>query len=146
MTNYIACGKAGMDHMHEVAVMQNVVETLQASMELAGASRVTNVQLALSTSGHFTEEAAHLSFQALTQDTAIEGATLTLSWLPAPYHACLASIALRAPHRRRHARTVAMSHWRSLTRMGVPFVRLRYSPQMHETEVTTHQRSSCWTA
>src|SRR6266581_2036945 len=85
MIHYIACGKAGMDHMHEVAVMQNVVETLLASMEKAGASRVTNVQLVLSTSGHFTEEAVHLSFQALTQDTAIEGATLALSWLPATY-------------------------------------------------------------
>jgi hydrogenase nickel incorporation protein HypA/HybF len=78
-----------MDHMHEVAVMQNVVETLLASMEKAGASRVTNVQLALSTSGHSTEEAVHLNFQALTRDTPIEGASLRLSWLPATYQ-CLA--------------------------------------------------------
>src|SRR6266496_152956 len=88
MLHYIACGKAGMDHMHEVAVMQNVVETLRTSLEKAGASRVTNVQLALSTSEHFTQEAVHLYFQALTRDTPIEGATLTLSWLPATYQ-CL---------------------------------------------------------
>jgi hypothetical protein len=44
-----------MDHMHEVSVMQMVVETLLASMEKAGASRVTSVQLTLSTSGHFID-------------------------------------------------------------------------------------------
>ncbi len=77
-----------MDHMHEVAVMQNVVETLRTSLEKAGASRVTNVQLALSTSEHFTQEAVHLYFQALTRVTPIEGATLTLSWLPTTYQ-CL---------------------------------------------------------
>lgn len=88
MIHDIACGKAGMDHMHEVAGMQNVVETLLASIEKARASRVTNVQRALSTYGHFTEVAVHLYFQALTRDTPIEGATLTLSWLPAPYQ-CL---------------------------------------------------------
>lgn len=74
--------------MHEGAVMQNVVKTILASMENAGASRVANVQLALLTSGHFTEEAVRFYFQAHTRDTPIEGVTLTLSWLPATYQ-CL---------------------------------------------------------
>ncbi len=34
-----------MEHMHKVAVMQRVVKNILASMENAGASRVTNVQL-----------------------------------------------------------------------------------------------------
>jgi len=74
--------------MHEAAVMQGVIKTILASMENARASRVTKVQLALGTSGHFTEEAVRMYFQALTQDTPIEGATLTLSLLPATYQ-CL---------------------------------------------------------
>lgn len=68
--------------------MQNVVNTILAALENAGASRVTDVQLAVGTSGHFTEEAVRQYFQALTQGTPIEGATLTLSWLPAMYQ-CL---------------------------------------------------------
>jgi len=74
--------------MHEGAVMQGVVQTILASMEHAGASRVTNVQLVLGVSGHFTEEAVRQYFQVLTQDTPIAGATLALSWLPATYQ-CL---------------------------------------------------------
>jgi hydrogenase nickel incorporation protein HypA/HybF len=68
--------------------MQRVVNTILTTMKTAGASRVTNVHLAVGTSGHFTEEAVRQYFQALTQDTPIEGATLMLSWLPATYQ-CL---------------------------------------------------------
>jgi hydrogenase nickel incorporation protein HypA/HybF len=80
--------KGGMQNMHEVAVIQGIVKTILVSMEDAGASRVTNVQLVLGASGHFTEEAVHQHFQALTQNTPIEGATLALSWVPATYQ-CL---------------------------------------------------------
>ncbi len=68
--------------------MQSVVNTILASVEHVGATRVTNVQLELGVSGHFTEEAVQQYFQALTQHTPIEGATLKLSWLPATYQ-CL---------------------------------------------------------
>ncbi len=68
--------------------MQGVVKTILASMERAGASRVTGVQLALGVSGHFTEEAVRQYFQLLTQDTPIDGATLMLEWLLATYQ-CL---------------------------------------------------------
>jgi len=68
--------------------MQGVINTILTTLENAGVSRVTNVQLAVGTSSHFTEEAVRQYFQALTQDTPIEGATLTLSWLPATYQ-CL---------------------------------------------------------
>lgn len=68
--------------------MQGVINTILATLANADASRVTNVQLAVGTAGHFTEEAVRQYFQALTQDTPIEGATLVLSWLPATYQ-CL---------------------------------------------------------
>lgn len=74
--------------MHEGAVMQRAVNTILATVEQTEACHVTNVQLELGVSGHFTEEAVRQYFQALTQNTPIEGATLTLSWLPATYQ-CL---------------------------------------------------------
>ena len=69
--------------MHEVAIMQGVIKTILQSLSQARASRVTNVQLAIGRSGHFTEENARLHFEVLTKDTPIEGASLTISWLPA---------------------------------------------------------------
>lgn len=68
--------------------MQGVVQTLLAAVEQAGATRVTNVELVLGVSGHFTEEAVRQYFQLLTRDTPVEDATLTLLWLPATYQ-CL---------------------------------------------------------
>jgi hydrogenase nickel incorporation protein HypA/HybF len=76
-------GKEGNRCMHEVAVMQGVVKTILQSLSQAGASRVTNVQLAIGRSGHFTEENAQQHFEVLTKDTPAEGASLTISWLPA---------------------------------------------------------------
>ncbi len=69
--------------MHEVAVMQGVVKTILQSLAQAGASRVTNVQLAIGKSGHFTEENVRQYFEVLIKGTPVEGASLTISWLPA---------------------------------------------------------------
>ena len=74
-----------IDDMHEVAVMQNVVQTILARMQQAGACRVTEAQLVIGASGHFTEDAARLHFEALTRGTPIEGAELSISWLPASF-------------------------------------------------------------
>ena len=71
--------------MHEVAAMQGMVRTVLECMRQAGSSRVTNVQLILEASGHFTAEAAHQHFEALTKGTPIEGASLTIQWLPAKF-------------------------------------------------------------
>jgi hydrogenase nickel incorporation protein HypA/HybF len=75
--------KEGDQCMHEVLVMQGVVKTILQSLAQVGASRVTNVQLAIGRSGHFTEENARQYFEVLTKDTPAEGASLTISWLPA---------------------------------------------------------------
>jgi hydrogenase nickel insertion protein HypA len=69
--------------MHEVAAMQGIVRTALECMRQAGASRVTNVQLVLGASRHFTAEVACQHFEALTKDTPIEDASLTIQWLPA---------------------------------------------------------------
>lgn len=77
--------------MHEAAAMQGMVQTVLACMQQSGASKVTNVQLVLGTSGHFTADAAYQHFAALTQGTAAEEASLSIQWLPATYQcfACL---------------------------------------------------------
>ena len=71
--------------MHEIAAMQGVVRTVLDCMRAAGASRVTHVQLVLGVSGHFTADAAHQSFEVLTRGTLIEGASLSIQWVPAQY-------------------------------------------------------------
>jgi hydrogenase nickel incorporation protein HypA/HybF len=71
--------------------MQEAVRTILASVERTGASHVAHVELVLGTSGHFTEEAVRQYFQALTQHTPAEGASLALSWLPAIYQ-CLSCL------------------------------------------------------
>ena len=71
--------------MHEVAAMQGMVRTVLEYMQQAGGARVTQVQLVLGASGHFTEEAARQHFASLTEGTPTEGAVLTIVWLPAQF-------------------------------------------------------------
>ena len=71
--------------MHEVAAMQGVVSAILESMRQAGGSRITQVQLVLGASGHFTQEAARQHFEVLSAGTPAEGASLEISWLPASF-------------------------------------------------------------
>ena len=71
--------------MHEVAAMQGMIRTVLDCLYKAGGTTVTNVQLVLGASGHFTAEAALQHFEAMTLGTPAEGASLTIQWLPATY-------------------------------------------------------------
>ena len=71
--------------MHEVAAMQGVMHTVLKCMQQAGASRVTNVQLVLGASGHFTADVAYQHFEALAKGTAAQDSSLTIQWLSARY-------------------------------------------------------------
>ena len=77
--------------MHEVAAIQGAVRTAVEYMHQAGASRVTNVQLSVAVSGHFTEDVVRQYFALFTPDTPAAGATLTIIWLPATYQ-CLSCL------------------------------------------------------
>jgi Zn finger protein HypA/HybF involved in hydrogenase expression len=77
--------------MHEVAAIQGVVNHALASMREAGASRVTNVEMSIGVSGHFTEDVVRQYFTLFTATTPAEGATLTIVWLPATYQ-CLSCL------------------------------------------------------
>ncbi len=74
--------------MHEVAAMQGAVRTALEYMRQAGAARVTNVQLSVAVSGHFTEDVVRQYFAVFTAGTPAQDATLTIIWLPATYQ-CL---------------------------------------------------------
>ncbi len=74
--------------MHEVAAMQSAVHTALKYMRQAGAARVTNVQLSVAVSGHFTEDVVRQYFTLFTAGTPAKDATLTIIWLPATYQ-CL---------------------------------------------------------
>jgi hydrogenase nickel incorporation protein HypA/HybF len=71
--------------MHEVAAMQGVVRTVLEHLQKAGGKRVTNVQLVLGASSHFTGDAAYQLFEALMKGTPAENASLTIEWVPATY-------------------------------------------------------------
>jgi hydrogenase nickel incorporation protein HypA/HybF len=71
--------------MHDIAAMQGVVRTVLERLQRAGGKRVTNVQLVLGASSHFTADAAYQLFEALVKDTPAESASLTIEWLPATY-------------------------------------------------------------
>ena len=71
--------------MHEVTAMQGVVRAVLERLQKAGGERVTNVQLVLGASGHFTADVAYQLFEALVKGTPAENASLTIEWLPARY-------------------------------------------------------------
>jgi hydrogenase nickel incorporation protein HypA/HybF len=77
--------------MHEVAAMQSVIRAVLESLRKAGGARVTNVQLILGASSHFTADAAYQHFEALAKGTPAENASLTIEWLPATYQ-CLSCV------------------------------------------------------
>lgn len=71
--------------MHEAAAMRGAVNKVLEVMQLAGASRVTCIELVLGASGHFTAEAAQQHFEVFSSGTPIEGAPLKILWLPATF-------------------------------------------------------------
>ena len=74
--------------MHEVAAIQGVVRTALEYMHQAEAARVTNVELSVAVSGHFTEDVVRQYFTVFTAGTPAKDATITITWLPATYQ-CL---------------------------------------------------------
>jgi hydrogenase nickel incorporation protein HypA/HybF len=71
--------------MHEVAAMRGIVSLALEKMAEAGGKRVTSLEMVLGRSGHMSEGAARQNFELLAKDTAVEGAVLNISWIPAVY-------------------------------------------------------------
>lgn len=71
--------------MLNVVAMQDIVQTTLDRMRRAGASRVINVQLVVGASHYLTADAVYQSFEKLIAGTPIEGASLTILWLPVKF-------------------------------------------------------------
>lgn len=71
--------------MHKVSAMQGLVPTVLEAIQQAGGKRVVNVQLVIGNCGHFSAEAIHQNFEALTAGTPIQGASLAILWVPVPF-------------------------------------------------------------
>ena len=74
--------------MHEVGAITGAVSTALEYMRQAGASHVTNIELEVGVSGHFSEEAIRQYVMVLAVGTPAEGASVRIVWLPATYQ-CL---------------------------------------------------------
>ena len=74
--------------MHEVAAITGAVNTALAYRRQAGASHVTNIELEVGVSGHFSEEAIRQYVMVLAVGTPAEGASVRIVLLPATYQ-CL---------------------------------------------------------
>lgn len=69
--------------MHEVANIRRMIAIVLEHMCEVKAVKVTNVHLGIGVSGHTTEAGVRQWFEALTRETPLEDASLTISWIPA---------------------------------------------------------------
>ncbi|MGO8949891.1 MAG: hydrogenase maturation nickel metallochaperone HypA [Ktedonobacterales bacterium] len=71
--------------MHEVAAIQGICSVAVKQAQAAGAKKVTHIEMTLGASDHLSEEAVRQHFEVLANGTLAEGASLSITWLPATY-------------------------------------------------------------
>jgi hydrogenase nickel incorporation protein HypA/HybF len=75
--------------MHELSLMQGILDSIEPVAQENGASRVTEIALTIGEMTEVVEEAMQFAFEALTQDEDLyEGAQLTMNFV-APKSKCL---------------------------------------------------------
>lgn len=67
--------------MHELGLMQSVLDTVQTAAEDAGAERVLKISLSVGEMTEAVAEALEFAFEALTDDTIMEGAELSITYI-----------------------------------------------------------------
>lgn len=67
--------------MHEMSLMQGVIDTVEQAATQAGALRVTQVSLSVGEMTEAVGELLEFAFDALVEDTVIEGAELKISFI-----------------------------------------------------------------
>ena len=67
--------------MHEMGIMSGVLQTVVASAEQAGATRVTSVQLSIGRMTEAIEEILVFAWEALSEGTMCEGAELKVNMI-----------------------------------------------------------------
>ena len=67
--------------MHEMGIMAGVLDTVRASAEQAGATRVTSVQLSIGRMTEAIEDILVFAWEALSEGTICEGAELKVNMI-----------------------------------------------------------------
>jgi hydrogenase nickel incorporation protein HypA/HybF len=75
--------------MHEFSLMMGVLDTVEASARLHGASKVVEVRLVIGEMAEVLDDALEFAFETLTPDTLAQGASLSLTKVR-PKSRCLA--------------------------------------------------------
>ena len=70
-----------MKGMHEMALMESVLDTVESSAEQAGALKVVKVSLSVGEMTEAIAEALEFAFEALTDGTIMEGAELAITYI-----------------------------------------------------------------
>ena len=74
--------------MHEMGIIAGVLDAVNASAADAGALRVCTVSLRVGVMTEAIEDALEFAFEALSEHTLCEGASLEIEWI-APKSVCL---------------------------------------------------------
>ncbi len=72
--------------MHELSLMQALLETAIARARDGGAQRIERVTLRVGALAGAVPEALAFAFEAATPGTLAAGAQLAIEWIPATYH------------------------------------------------------------
>lgn len=86
--------------MHELGIMTGVMDAVMASAQNAGAERITKVTLRVGRMTEAVEDALQFAFEALSENTMAEGATLEIIMIE-PESICL-NCGLEYTHDRFH--------------------------------------------
>ncbi|MCX5873952.1 MAG: hydrogenase maturation nickel metallochaperone HypA [Deltaproteobacteria bacterium] len=68
--------------MHELGIVQSILEIIEQQMEIHGAKKVSRVDLEFGAMTAVMPNAIEFAFQVLTKDSPVEGAELDIKILP----------------------------------------------------------------
>ena len=68
--------------MHELGIVQNMLEIIEEQLRIHNGSKVVNVQLEFGAMTAVMPEAIEFAFEALTKDGPVAGATLDIAIIP----------------------------------------------------------------
>jgi hydrogenase nickel incorporation protein HypA/HybF len=83
--------------MHELSIVQSVVDLATEQLQAAGGDRVVGVTLRIGALSCVHEEALRFGFELVTKDTPLEGATLSIVNLPVKIHCSQCDMEVELP-------------------------------------------------